>query len=95
MKHYKDTKIHARTEVPELSKKHHKNRIKSMDKGITLNVLNSTSAYSSPNQVHVSKTFNKALEVRQLLDLHNSQGRSAKLAKVVMKFKVQPSTLYG
>ena len=50
---------------------------------MTLSVLNSTSAYSSPSQVYVSKASNEASKMRQFLDLQNTQGRSTKLTKVM------------
>ena len=50
---------------------------------MTLSVLNFTSAYLSPSQVHVSKAFNEASKIRQLPYLHNAQERSAKLTKVI------------
>ena len=50
---------------------------------MTLSVLNFTSAYSSPSQVHMRKASNEASKIRQLPDLHNAQGKSAKLTKVM------------
>ena len=50
---------------------------------MTLSVLNFTSAYLSPSQVHVSKASSETLKIRQLPNFHNAQERITKQAKVM------------